>query len=271
MLYNKKIDLSDSNDSLSQIFKLIRSNSVVLDIGCATGALASKLANLKQCQVYGLEFNPESVKICRQKKVFTQVSEFNLNNINTQSFPQYKGKFDYIVCADVLEHLTHPEQTLNILQTYLAPNGKIIISLPNIAHASIKTNLLLNDFSYTDIGILDRTHLRFFTYKSIAKLLTDSGLNIIKAHFITLPLDGWQPHKLSELPPAIAKFIEQDAHSHIMQYIVLCSCSKSKYKHNLNMLNTPKQTATNSFKQQIKRFLVNKTPYLLKTIEKIRH
>ena len=273
MLYSKKVQTSGKNDSLSQVFELIVPNSCVLDIGCATGGLAKQLFAQKQCSVFGLEQNPKSVALCQKSQSFAEVSVFDLNKLTSSDFPSYKSKFDYIVCADVLEHLQNPPKTIEILQNLLKKDGKFIISLPNVAHASIKTNLLLNDFSYTEIGILDKTHLHFYTYKSIAELLSQQNLKIEQARAITMPLDGWQPNKFSQLLPEIRNFISQDKHSHIMQYVVLASqsvnTSKLKY-HNLNLLkNIAASPQKNTLIWQTKRLIINRYPTLLKCIEKI--
>ena len=152
----------------------------------------------------------------------------------------------------------------------------MIISLPNAAHASIKTNLLLNDFTYTEMGILDKTHLHFYTAKSIAELLASAGFKIIKADIVTMPLDGWQPHTLSELPKDVADFIAQDKHSHVMQYVALCSLQKSSATANfqkldnaaLAHLNSP-QVLKPSFLFCLKRFAVCHLSFLMKYLEYI--
>ena len=221
--------------------------------------------------MFGLEQNPKSAAICQKAKIFTDITIFDVNKLTPTNFPLYKTKFDYVVCVDVLEHLQKPSQTIDLLQKFLKKDGKMIISLPNVAHGSVKTNLLLNDFTYTEIGVLDKTHLHFYTYKSIAKLLSAHNLKIEQARAVYMPLDGWQPNKMSKLPAEIARFISQDKHSHIMQYIVLCAQSKASVSHNISKLqDIPTKEQKNTIFWQIKRFLVNKHPCFLKIIEKIR-
>lgn len=87
-------------------------------------------------------------------------------------------KFDYIIFGDVLEHLKYPYSLLEKFKNYLSEKGKFIISLPNVAHACVKSNLLIDNFNYTKYGILDDTHLRFFTYKTIAKEFANINLYI---------------------------------------------------------------------------------------------
>ena len=271
MLYAKKIKANNTNDSLSLIFDFVNPKSTVLDIGCATGSLAKQLYEQKNCVVYGMEQNKKSVAICKKRKIFEEIHLFDINLLDESSFPQYRSKFDYIVCADVLEHLLFPSNILSLLQNFLKPSGKIIISLPNVAHASIKSNLLLNDFTYTEIGILDKTHLHFYTYKSIAQLLSSQNLKITYAKAVTLPLDGWQPNKLNKLPSEISKFISEDKHSHIMQYVVVCDKAECSFFHNISQLeNILVEPPVNNIICKLKRFLVNKFPKLLNFIENFR-
>ncbi len=91
------------------------------------------------------------------------------------------GTFDLILALDVLEHLIDPGTVLNHLISILKPGGTIIVSLPNVSRISIALRLLMGNFDYTDAGIMDRTHLRFFTPKSAVRLLNDAGFCVTKA------------------------------------------------------------------------------------------
>lgn len=273
MLYAKKYSSENANDSLSQIFGYIRPQAKVLDAGCACGALAQALNRDKGCKVYGLDYNPESVAYGKSLGVFERVECCDLNNLTVGSFPEYAGSFDYVVCGDVLEHLVNPAAALAVLKTYLKPGGEMIISLPNVAHGSIKANLLLNDFTYTDLGILDKTHLHFYTWRSIAVFLAENGLKIAEAQVVTMPLEGWQPHSLEELPLSVADFIRADKHSHIMQYVMRCQPHKSAAvavnMQKLDALALDKNEKANiMFK--LKRLVITKFPFLLKYLEILR-
>lgn len=83
-----------------------------------------------------------------------------------------------ILAADVLEHLVAPEQLLQRLPEVLCPDGRIIVSLPNVAHVSVRLSLVLGRFDYTETGILDRTHLHLYTFQSARRLLEGAGLRI---------------------------------------------------------------------------------------------
>jgi 2-polyprenyl-3-methyl-5-hydroxy-6-metoxy-1,4-benzoquinol methylase len=94
------------------------------------------------------------------------------------------GEFDTVVCGDVLEHLVDPWSTLREISKVLAPGGRVIISLPNIANLRIRLNLLLGRFHYQSAGILDITHLRFFTLKTARELIEESGYRIVSFHSV---------------------------------------------------------------------------------------
>lgn len=271
MLYCKQVNLNNKNDSLTQIYNLIPANSRVLDVGCATGGLAYSLSQNKACCVVGIEFNPQSVAVCKKAGIFEEIFQYDMNNFDLADFKKYQASFDYIVCADILEHLLQPKDVLQVLMPLLQKDGHIIISLPNVAHASIKTNLLLDDFTYTEMGILDKTHLHFYTYKSIAELLSDCNLRIIKASSVNMPIDGWQPHKISELPQEVANFIIKDKHSHIMQYVMLCARGNISSNDNTIILDSLANEPTNSnITAKIKRAIMLKMPKMIKFIEAIK-
>lgn len=159
--------------SHSKILKLLGAGDSrsLLDVGCAQGHLLTATKETGWC-VAGIEYDEEDAAIARQcgLDVRTGAAEHELKTLNR--------KFDVIVIADVLEHLINPEKVLQEIRKSLAPNGKVIISLPNIAHLSVRLSLGLGRFNYSDRGILDRTHLHFYTQKSIRQLCTQSGFMI---------------------------------------------------------------------------------------------
>jgi SAM-dependent methyltransferase len=102
--------------------------------------------------------------------------------------PRLEGAFDVIVYGDVLEHLVDPLDVLVELNEYLAPGGRVVISMPNVAHLWIRLSLLFGRFQYADRGLLDRTHLRFFTERSVRELVADAGLGVLRLETTPVPL-----------------------------------------------------------------------------------
>lgn len=105
-----------------------------------------------------------------------------------REIPQLEGRFDAIVYGDVLEHLADPLGALTVLNRRLEPGGMVVISIPNVAHLWIRLSLLLGRFEYADRGILDRTHLRFFTEKTLRRLLADAELRVDHLESTPAPL-----------------------------------------------------------------------------------
>ncbi|MEO5363476.1 MAG: class I SAM-dependent methyltransferase [Magnetococcus sp. DMHC-8] len=144
----------------------------ILDIGCGVGALGY-MAKQRHPDVYycGVELHPEAARVAG-----THLDEAHCANIESADLPLAKGFFDCIVFGDVLEHLYHPLETLRRLKENLTADGCVVCCIPNIQHISFIESLLCGDFQYQDAGLLDRTHIRFFTYASFIKLLLDAGL-----------------------------------------------------------------------------------------------
>ncbi|QLG87800.1 class I SAM-dependent methyltransferase [Chitinibacter bivalviorum] len=146
----------------------------VLELGCGNGAtLAWLKANGRCNSTTGIEYSPDASSIARQH--LDHVIEGDAEQIDLQAL----GQFDLILCLDVLEHLRDPWQMLRKLKQQLTPQGRIIVSVPNIRHHSILLPLLFRgQWRYQAAGILDQTHLRFFTQESAQQLLEQAGFQI---------------------------------------------------------------------------------------------
>ena len=94
------------------------------------------------------------------------------------SVESWNRPFDDVVCADVLEHLPDPSAVLQRVRGWIAPGGRLYVSLPNVANAAVRLSLLAGRFEYADAGILDRTHLRFFTRRTARRLVEEAGFRI---------------------------------------------------------------------------------------------
>ncbi len=149
----------------------------LLDIGCGHGLTAEYIKKNKHVnKVDGIEINPEAVKIAQTK--LDSVFKIDLNRCDNP-FASVTGKYDCILFLDILEHLIQPENILESCKTILNDPGYVIISLPNIRHYTVLMPLIFkNNWEYTDEGILDKTHLRFFTFNSAVKFIESAGFNI---------------------------------------------------------------------------------------------
>jgi 2-polyprenyl-3-methyl-5-hydroxy-6-metoxy-1,4-benzoquinol methylase len=128
--------------------------------------------------VVGIEIDPEAAAQARQ--FCDRVLALDLNDPNWTA--GLGERFDLVTFGDVLEHLIDPQTTLRDTRKVLVPGGRVLISLPNIAHWTIRLKLLLGRFEYEPCGILDCTHLRFFTVETARRMIQDAGYRIIRFH-----------------------------------------------------------------------------------------
>lgn len=160
--------------AISKIYTMVKDNSIVLDVGCSTGFLGEKLKMGKNCAVVGIDNDADAVKIAG--KILDKTVRVDIES----GMPRLGKKFDYIIFADVLEHTRNPEEIIRRFRKFLKKNGHIIVSLPNVAHPLIRLRLLLGKWDYTEVGIMDRTHVRFFTLKTARSMLSNAGLEVVE-------------------------------------------------------------------------------------------
>lgn len=144
----------------------------MLEIGCATGYMSEVLRDRLGCTVVGVELSPEAAALAegRAARVITADAE-------TVDWEAALGdeRFDAVVFADVLEHLRDPRAVLQRVSPFLSSTGAVVASVPNVAHASVRLALLAGEFRYRPTGLLDETHLRFFTRASLQDLFESAG------------------------------------------------------------------------------------------------
>jgi len=160
-------------------------NNDVLDLGCGNGFMAEKLA-FQGNRVVGMDLLPEPIL----RNVFQDYISVDLRQGLQGVIGQLGGKeFDKVLLMDVLEHLPQPERLLQDCHAVLKSNGQLLVSVPNIANITVRLLLLAGRFDYTERGILDRTHFRFFTRVSIRRLLEQNGYQIVHSFTTVMPLE----------------------------------------------------------------------------------
>ncbi|MGH7246222.1 MAG: class I SAM-dependent methyltransferase [Candidatus Levyibacteriota bacterium] len=159
------------------IYNVISENATVLDVGCWTGSLGKELIRKKHCIVDGIDVEKKALVIAR-KHGYREVWERDLNNRKTLAIPL--KKYDYIIFADVLEHVLYPKDMLQFYARYLKKDGYIVLSLPNIGFLLYRIQHLFGKFDYEETGIMDTTHVRFYTLKTMKTLIKESGFAIQK-------------------------------------------------------------------------------------------
>lgn len=166
------------NGERSEIMQFVPGGlKTILDVGCGTGNFAYNLKKMYNCEAWGIEPNDQVAHIAARKldKV--------INNIFSAELPELQEKkFDAIFFNDVLEHLINPNEILGQCKSFLRQGGYIVASIPNIFFFPVFFNniILKQDWRYTDFGTLDKTHLRFFTRKSIFRMFEEQGYEVVK-------------------------------------------------------------------------------------------
>jgi 2-polyprenyl-3-methyl-5-hydroxy-6-metoxy-1,4-benzoquinol methylase len=148
----------------------------ILDVGCGEGLFSEEIKRKLRAEVWGIEYDSNAAEKAKCK--VDKVLHGDLNALIDNLPEKY---FDCIVLNDVLEHLVDPYTVLARLKVKLVENGVIVASIPNVWHISVLKELFLHkQWKYTDAGILDRTHLRFFTKKSILEMFDATGFDVIR-------------------------------------------------------------------------------------------
>jgi glycosyltransferase involved in cell wall biosynthesis len=157
----------------------------VLDVGCGTGLLAARLASDGHC-VVGADMydSAEARRNCH---------EFHVGDIEQGFGTAGSNQFDCVIFADILEHIRNPERTLLRARSYLKPGRKVIASTGNVAHLLIRLSLLLGWFTYTERGILDRTHLRLFTRRTFRQLFEACSFRVVRQLACPIPFEKVMP------------------------------------------------------------------------------
>ena len=161
----------------------------VLDLGCAAGRLGEALKATGTPSIMdGIELS-ESVAVEARERL----DHVWVGDLATFDWKQVDTTYDVLIAADVLEHLPDPWQTLRHLRRVLAPDGRIIASVPNIRYWKVIADLLFRgEFRYVDAGVLDRTHLRFFTRSSLMSLFATTGYRVDYLSPKTVERRGWR-------------------------------------------------------------------------------
>lgn len=220
--YLKHAIESRSENSLAIVDRFINSNAEILEFGSAAGYFTRYLTEERGATVDIVEMDGDCAA-----RAAVYARDCCVGDIERYDWQDaFSGKqYDYILFADVLEHLRDPWRVLGEVVDMLNPGGRIIISVPNIAHAQILASLYNNDFSYADVGIMDRTHLRFFTEATLRDMIREAGLRVsdlvpIKAP--VLPRGCGTRWNRSGVPPRLRKLFAAKEHAHAIQFVACC-------------------------------------------------
>lgn len=174
-------DPQETNTSHNLLVGLIPPRSRVLDVGCAAGYLGDALQD-KECTVHGVELDAVAAQEARARLASVVVADAEALDYRAE---YGERAFDVVVLADVLEHCRNPARVLAGVLSVLDVDGTVVVSIPNAAHGSLRLALLQGRWNYTPLGLLDETHVRFFTWTTLQDLLFEAGLVIDTAWMTT--------------------------------------------------------------------------------------
>ncbi|MFT3817633.1 MAG: methyltransferase domain-containing protein [Rubrivivax sp.] len=202
-VYRREIDMAQRS-SLSVLAGLVAPGSRVLDLGTGSGSLG-RLLRQRGCRVDGVTLNAAEREAAQDG-----YERLELLDLEQPGWAQRfaAGAYDYVVCADVLEHLREPERVLQACRGLLRADGWLLASVPNVAYAGMVLELMHGDWKYGPEGLLDRTHLRFYTRRSFTRVLQSEGWQVERVEPVELTwyyTEFWTP--FDRLPPAVARYL----------------------------------------------------------------
>ena len=154
----------------------------LLELGCAAGILGQTVKARQKCRYVGVELDPAVARIAANG-----LDQASVLDLDCSELPFPPETFDCVICADVLEHLKDPWDVLAQIFRLLRPGGHIVVSIPNIRNLGVMAELAAGDWVYQDAGILDRTHLRFFTLRSFGRALLEAGFELTPVNCVFDP------------------------------------------------------------------------------------
>jgi len=236
--YRQDIDLADVNSPQTLAILSVTPGSRVLDIGAADGSVARALVQ-RGCTVCGVEVDPASAREAEEhceQVVVADVEELDVREA-------FSGlDFDAVLLLDVLEHLRDPLAVLRNVTGAVREDGRVIVSIPNVAHAAVRLALLNGRFRYTEVGLLDRTHLRFFDRPAIEQLLSDAGLVILEDLRVTQGATETEiPIDTNAFAPEVVAHATQDPESATYQFVIVATAGRDGAETPVSLTSALKQ------------------------------
>lgn len=217
--YDYDFDPTDSSTA-ARVCRLVGQNQKVLELGCAAGAMTQVINRHYNGDVTGVEFDAAAAENARPYT--TEMLVGDLNDPNCLANLHKKGsRFNAILMADVLEHLRDPEAVLRGVLPLLHPDGHVVISVPNIANGGVIAALWCDAFDYAETGLLDKTHIHFFTATTLRAMLERVGLVIDTTEYVDA--GAWHPefaHYWERIPPELRQMLEQHPPAQAFQIVV---------------------------------------------------
>ncbi len=192
----------DINNAIIRLFRDAQQREAgsVLDLGCGRARLGLEVERLGYT-VTGIDNSPVACATARTR--ISEVIELDFTKLTAVADTLKERKFDWIMAADVLEHTPDPKTTLPFYRRYLKPDGRLIVSLPNVAVWDNRLRLLFGRFDYRDSGVMDRTHLRFFTFRTARELVSEAGFTPLRT--------AWEAGIARAFLPLLKRLVTREA------------------------------------------------------------
>jgi len=216
-IYETTVDPEADQNSHAFALDLVGYNKHVLEVGCATGYF-TKVLHERGCTVVGIELDADAAAVADKWAERVVVGDLDAGEL----WAELDGEqFDAVTFGDVLEHLRDPLGTLRAAVRHLKPSGMVVISVPNIAHGDVRLSLLDGRFTYNDTGLLDRTHVHFFTKASLYAMIRQAGLVLIETRRVAMPLFHSELGvRRDEFPQSTVNAILEDPEAETYQFVV---------------------------------------------------
>ncbi len=219
--YDYNVESFDESSHYGRLLRRVGHNKKVLELGSSTGFLSEAMTRHFGCTVTGVEVDKDAADAARAKGLEVFVLDLDQADL-TQALAG--RRFDVVLCADVLEHLRDPVRTVSQLSALLADDGYVICSIPHVGHGDIRLSLLSGRMPYRPMGLLDHTHMKFFTRVLVEELFENAGMRVDKVE-----RNRWQMTRTEvqgRLPSALSgltDFIAADPESETYQFLVKAS------------------------------------------------
>ena len=217
-LYDYGVDL-EGGSAAARVVRMVGARKRVLEIGAGPGSI-TRILHDQGNHVVALERDPTAIAVLRDR--CDEVVSVDLNDAAWAK--DLQRRFDVVVAADVLEHLSDPWSTLARTRSLLASGGSVVVSVPHASHACVLGCLLHEDFEYRDWGLLDRTHIRFFGLRNLQAMFADAGLKIVRGEFVIVPpkesefRDKWEA-----LDKETRRFLGAQRFAQVYQVVVMAA------------------------------------------------
>lgn len=216
-VYDHAVDPEAANNSHAMMLRMVGRDCRVLEFGCATGGMTRAL-RAQGCTVVGVEIDAEAAEGARRFAEAVHVCDLDRERISARLPGE---RFDVILFGDVLEHLRDPQLSLSDAMQLLAADGRVVISVPNMAHGDVRLALLEGQVPYADLGLLDRTHRHWFTRDNLLALLKACGLGVVDwQRTVKKITESEVPYQRAAVPKGLLLWLGQQPEATTYQFVV---------------------------------------------------